>query len=103
MDRRCISFLSGHQLCWQSQNIQRYPQFYMGNRATLFSFLLLERGIRLDVVDLAGLLNEPTVRQELVQVTLADQEVAVGELGELLSGEQTLQMQVDTVHSEQKD
>ena len=57
--------------------------------------LLLKHGIRLDVADLAGLLNDSSVRQQLAAVRLADREVAVAELGGLLGGEQTILLSVD--------
>ena len=61
--------------------------------------LLLKRGIRLDVADLAALLNDPSVRQKLEEVRLADQEVAVDTLGRLLGGEQKILFCVDTLAS----
>lgn len=61
--------------------------------------LLLKRGIRLDVADLAALLNDPSVRQKLEEVRLTDQEVVVDTLGELLGGEQMLLLRVDTLEA----
>ena len=57
--------------------------------------LLLKRGIRLDAADLAALLNDSLVRQQLAEVRLADQEVEVGQLGKLIGGEQTVLLHVD--------
>jgi hypothetical protein len=55
--------------------------------------LLLKRGIRIDVADLAALLNDPAVRRQLAGVYIADQEVSVEQLGSLLAGEQTVLLQ----------
>ena len=57
--------------------------------------LLLKRGIRLDAADLSALLNDSSVRQQLAEVRLADQEVEVGQLEKLIGGEQTVLLQVD--------
>ena len=65
--------------------------------------LLLERGIRMDMVDPAALLTEPTIRQQLVQASLADRNVSVDELGRLLAGEQAVLLRVDTVGLEERD
>lgn len=65
--------------------------------------LLLKRGIRLDVADLASLLNDPSVRQKLEEVRVADQEVAVDTLGGLLGGEQMILLRVDTLAAADSD
>lgn len=65
--------------------------------------LLLKRGIRIDVADLASLLNDPSVRQKLEEVRVADQEVAVDMLGGLLGGEQMILLRVDTLAAADSD
>ena len=61
--------------------------------------LLLKRGIRLDVADLAALLNDQSVRQQLAGAYVAEQEVVVDQLGGMLGAEQTLMLCVDTLES----
>ena len=56
--------------------------------------LLLERGIRIDLADLAYLLNDPAARQAVEQVHLGSQEVTIEQLGQLLGAEQTILLRV---------
>jgi hypothetical protein len=59
--------------------------------------LLFKRGIRLDVAGLASLLNDPSVRQKIEEVRLANQEVAVDTLGGMLAGEQMILLCVNSL------
>ena len=65
--------------------------------------ILLERGIRIEVADLAALLTEKTVAQRLVKASLAETEVRIGQLGGLLGGEQTVLLQVSTLQESETE
>ena len=62
--------------------------------------LLLKRGIRLDVADLAGLLNDASVREQLTEVRLGDHEVDLDQLGGVMGSDKTVLLVVNSIDSD---